>query len=100
LRDSQAALDEARGRVGLVEQAGASAPLDTVGFAGRVDELARRIDAIGPRIDAAAATQQALLANLAVQELEAQQRRLANYAMQAQFALASLYDGATAGVGQ
>jgi hypothetical protein len=35
-----------------------------------------------------------------VHELEAQQRRLANYATQAQFALASLYDGAaTAGVG-
>jgi hypothetical protein len=32
-----------------------------------------------------------------VRELEAQKRRLASYAMQAQFALASLYDRAAAG---
>lgn len=97
LRETGAALDEARERVALVEQAGESAPRDTAGFAQRVDDLARRVDAIGPRIDATAAAQQQMLANVAVQELEAQKRRLASYAMQAQFALASLYDGATVG---
>jgi hypothetical protein len=100
LRETGAALDEARERVALVEQAGKSAPQDTAGFAQRVDDLARRVDAIGPRIDATAAAQQQMLANVAVQELEAQKRRLASYAMQAQFALASLYDGATAGASQ
>ena len=100
LRESAAALDEARERVALVEQAGDSAPRDTAGFARRVDDLAQRVETMGPRIDATAAAQQRMLANLAVQELEAQKRRLASYAMQAQFALASLYDGATARVAQ
>ncbi|HSW32703.1 MAG TPA: hypothetical protein VLH36_03715 [Steroidobacteraceae bacterium] len=100
LRETGAALDEARERVALVEQAGESAPRDTAGFAQRVDDLALRVDAIAPRIDATAAAQQQMLANVAVQELEAQKRRLASYAMQAQFALASLYDGATAGASQ
>ena len=40
------------------------------------------------------------LADLAVAELQAQQRRLGRYSTQAQFALASLYDGATAGGGR
>jgi hypothetical protein len=100
LRETQTALAEARERVSLVDQAGESAPRDTAGFAQRVDDLAQRVDAIGPRIDATAAAQQQMLANVAVQELEAQKRRLASYAMQAQFALASLYDGATAGGAQ
>ncbi len=100
LRETGASLAEARERVALVEQAGESAPRDTAGFAQRVDDLARRVDTIGPRIDATAAAQQQMLANVAVQELEAQKRRLASYAMQAQFALASLYDGATAGAVQ
>ena len=100
LRETGAALAEARERVALVEQAGESAPRETAGFAQRVDDLAQRVDAIGPRIDATAAAQQRMLANVAVQELEAQKRRLASYAMQAQFALASLYDGATAGAAQ
>jgi hypothetical protein len=65
-----------------------------------VDDLAQRVETMGPRIEATAAAQQRMLANLAVQELEAQKRRLASYAMQAQFALASLYDGATARVAQ
>ena len=97
LRETQTALAEARERVALVEQAGESAPRDTAGFSRRVADLAQRVDLMAPRIDATAAQQQHMLANLAVQELEAQKRRLASYAMQAQFALASLYDGATAG---
>ena len=52
---------------------------------------------IQPRIQAAAPAQERLLASLAVEELEAQKARLANYGMQAQFALAALYDGAVAG---
>ena len=100
LRETGASLAEARERVALVEQADRSAPQHTAGFARRVTDLARRVDVIGPRIDATAAAQQQMLANVAVQELEAQKRRLASYAMQAQFALASLYDGATAGAAQ
>jgi hypothetical protein len=97
LRETGAGVAEARERLARVEQAGETAPRDTRGFAGRIDGLARRADELGPRVDAVAAAQEGLLARLAVQELEAQKRRLANYAMQAQFALAALYDGASAG---
>jgi hypothetical protein len=97
LRETGAAVEEARERLALVAQAGETAPRDTQGFARRIDELATRADRLAPRIDAVASAQEGLLAKLAVQELEAQKRRLANYAMQAQFALAALYDGATAG---
>ena len=97
LRESQAALDEARRRVALVEQAGETAPLDTATFAARIANLAERVDALGPPLDATAAAQEGVLASVAVRELEAQKRRLASYAMQAQFALASLYDRASAG---
>ena len=94
LRETQAALDEARDRVARVGQAGETAPRDTSAFVARIEELARRADALGPDIDATAAAQERLLAGIAVRELEQQKRRLASYAMQAQFALASLYDGA------
>jgi hypothetical protein len=100
LRETGTALAEARARFAQVGQAGESAPRETAGFARRVDDLAQRVDAIGPRIDATAVAQQRMLAKVAVQELEAQKRRLASYAMQAQFALASLYDGATVGAAQ
>ncbi len=98
LHDTGKLLAEARERVQLVELAGTAAPRDTGTFAQRVRELSARVDAIGPRIDAARTAQERVLAAIAVDELEAQKRRLASYATQAQFALAALYDGASAGV--
>ena len=98
LRETGQLLEGARSREQLVELAGATAPRDTAGFASRVRELAERVEQIGPRIDAASLAQERVLAGIAVQELEAQKRRLASYATQAQFALAAIYDGATAGV--
>ena len=71
---------------------------NTAGFASRIRELDARVDDIGPRIDAAGVAQERVLADIAVRELESQKRRLASYATQAQFALAAIYDGATAGV--
>jgi hypothetical protein len=97
LRETADALAEARLRLDLLQAGGATAPRDPTGFGQRVAGLAARIDEITPRIDATAAAQERVLAGIAVNELEAQKRRLANYATQAQFALASLYDGAAAG---
>ena len=94
LAAATAALTEARRRLDAVAAAGDLAPRNTVGFAHRVAELGERIARIGPAIDRTAAAQERVLADLAVAELQAQQRRLASYATQAQFALASLYDGA------
>ncbi len=98
LRETGTLLARARSGVELVEVAGATAPRSTAGFAARVSELARRVDEIGPRIDAASVAQERVLADIAVKELEAQKTRLASYATQAQFALAAIYDGASAGV--
>jgi hypothetical protein len=100
LRQTDAALDETRGRLALVEQAGDLAPRQTEGFESRVGGLGRRMSDLQPRIEAAAAAQEQVLAAIAVQELEAQKARLANYASQAQFALATLYDGAASRGGQ
>ena len=97
LQESADALAEAKLRMDLVQQAGVTAPHDTAVFAERVSALAARIDELQPRLAAAASAKERVLADIAVGELEAQQRRLASYATQAQFALASLYDGAAAG---
>ena len=100
LQQADVALAETRRRLALVEQAGDLAPRQTDGFAARVSELRRRMSALQPRIDAAAAAQEQVLAGIAVREIEAQKARLASYATQAQFALATLYDGAASGGGR
>jgi hypothetical protein len=97
LAETDTALAEARRRRALVEQAGDLAPRSTEGFAERVRGIERRVERLQPAIDAAAAAQERLLSDIAVRELEAQKARLASYATQAQFALAALYDGASAG---
>ncbi len=66
----------------------------------RVEELAARVARMTPLIDATALAQERALAELAVAQLQAQQQRLGSYATQAQFALASLYDGASNGGGR
>ena len=63
-------------------------------------ELAERVARISPLIDSTALAQERALSELAIAELQAQQKRLGSYSTQAQFALASLYDGATAGGGR
>jgi hypothetical protein len=97
LHETENQLAEARERSGRVEQAADLAPRNTAGFAARVGELRERIARLQPRLQAASVAQEGLLADLAVKQLEAQKARLANYGMQAQFALAALYDGAVAG---
>ena len=98
VRETATLLADARRGMQQVDEASASAPQSTAGYASKVRSLAARVEAMGPSIDAAAAAQQRVLVAIAVDELEAQKRRLASYATQAQFALAAIYDGATAGV--
>lgn len=97
LRDSGDALAEAKLRVQLVQQAGEAAPRNTTAFAGRVAGLGTRIDELTPHLEATANAQERVLADIAIGELQAQKQRLASYAAQAHFALASLYDSAAAG---
>ena len=101
LRQAGRELRDARQRLDAIVAAGDLVPRKAEGFAQRVTELSARVERIGPAIDAVALAQERVLADLAVRELQAQKRRLANYATQAQFALASLHDGAsTAGGGR
>jgi hypothetical protein len=100
LRLAATELDEAKERYAAIAAAGDLVPQSTVGFAGRVEELAARVARMTPVIDATALAQERALAELAVARLEAQQKRLGSYATQAQFALASLYDGASTGGGR
>jgi hypothetical protein len=97
---TQAALDDARTRLDAIARAGDLVPRNTEGFAARIAELAQRVATIGPAVDATALAQERVLADLAVGELLAQKQRLESYTMQAQFALASLYDGAATGGGR
>jgi len=100
LRQTQAALAETESRLGALGSAGELVPRNTQEFAGRVTELADRVARITPQIDATALAQERALAGIAIAELKAQQKRLGSYSTQAQFALASLYDGAGSGGGR
>jgi hypothetical protein len=100
LQETTTALDTARIASSALQQAIGSAPEPASGSAARVRELADRVDSLLPRLDAAAQATERLLADLAVEELDAQQRRLASYTAQAQFALAALYDAAASGGGK
>jgi hypothetical protein len=97
LRESGEALAEVRTRLARIPQAASDADEGTGGFAARRREIARRIDDLEPRMQIVAAAQERVLAELAVNELESQKRRLASYATQAQFALAAIYDSAALG---
>lgn len=69
-------------------------PVETGDFAGRVTTLQQRIGALQARLATAETAQSSALAELAVQGLEQQKKRLQGYRIQAQFALATLYDQA------
>ena len=69
-------------------------PVETGDFAGRVTALQQRIDGLQVRLEAAEAAQGRALAELAIETLEQQKHRLEGYRVQAQFALATLYDQA------
>jgi hypothetical protein len=69
-------------------------PIETGDFAGRVSGLQQRIGALQVRLAAAETTQSQALAELAVHDLEQRKKRLQGYRVQAQFALATIYDQA------
>ena len=75
-------------------------PIATGDFAQRVSALQQRIGALQVRLTAAETAQGQALADLAVQDLEQQKQRLRGYRVQAQFALATLYDQAAHPAGE
>jgi hypothetical protein len=96
-RELEVTVKEARRRWTLIERARIESPKQTDGFAARVTGLSPRIDTLMARLDAADQTQSHYLADIAIRELEVQKERLSAYGLQAQFALATIYDRATSG---
>jgi hypothetical protein len=97
MRELEVATKEARRRWVLVERAREEYPARTERFAQRVEMLQPRIDALTARLSSVAESQNRYLASIAIRELESQKERLASYSLQARFALASIYDRASAG---
>jgi hypothetical protein len=95
LRELNVAATEARRRWVLVERARKDYPARTEQFAQRVSTLQPRIAGLSSRLALAAESQNQYLAQVAIRELESQKQRLAEYSLQARFALASIYDRAS-----
>jgi len=95
LRELNVAATEARRRWVLVERAREEYPARTEQFARRVASLQPQIANLSARLAKAAEAQNRYLAQVAVRELESQKQRLAEYSLQARFALASIYDRAS-----
>jgi tetratricopeptide (TPR) repeat protein len=94
LKTLDAALAEANRRWLRVEQARQTAPTTTGDFALRIDALQARMTSLRGKLKDAATAQGELLADIAVTELDAQKQRIADYEVQARFALATIYDRA------
>lgn len=65
-------------------------------FSDRLQVASQSLDALMPKVESLAAEQQVVLQNMAVADLFAQKDNLATYLVQARFAVAQLYDQATA----
>jgi Tfp pilus assembly protein PilF len=98
LRQLDAQLFDARTRYRAVVEALGTVPQRNAQFARRIEAIAPRVEGLGTRVAAARTRQGEYLAALAVEELEAQKARLAEYSVQARYALATLYDRATVAV--
>jgi hypothetical protein len=94
LRELDAALEELQNRWVLVQNARATVPSNTGEFAERIAALAGRIRSVRERLVDTSGQQSVYLQTVAASELSAQKQRLAEYAVQARFALADIYDRA------
>lgn len=91
-----AGLAGASAREAALAQAQRDEPARFERFAERIAALQRRLEALIPRVAALTLEQQGVVEGLAVAELARQKERLVVYATQARFAVAQLYDRATA----
>jgi hypothetical protein len=76
-------------------QAQRKEPLRFDAFGTRIATMAPRLQALSAQVASLSATQKARVQDIAVAELTRQQERLAEYANQARFAVAQLYDRAS-----
>ncbi|HEX9707934.1 MAG TPA: tetratricopeptide repeat protein [Steroidobacteraceae bacterium] len=96
LRDLNAAVYDARTRETASSRAREGAPERNAALGVRVRNVSPRVVALAVRVDAAKSAQGHHLADIAIEELEAQRQRLDEYSVQARYALATIYDRATA----
>ena len=94
LRETGEALVETQRARRQVDDSMQKQPLEFQAFDERVYGLEPRVEVLKMRVGDAMAEQRAFLQAIAVGELQAQQRRLDTYTVQARFALAAIYDRA------
>ncbi len=95
LQVTQNLLEQARTLDTALRQAQRDEPLRFDAFAQRIASFTPALQAMIPRVAALSQAQQMALQDIAVAALRQQQDRLADYAAQAQFAVAQLYDHGT-----
>jgi len=96
LRELGEQIEQARAGDTALGQAQQDEPAHFKQFAERIGQLDWRIRSLQPRVAELVRDQQQYIQELAVAELEHQKERLANYATQARFAVARIYDRANA----
>ena len=89
------ALPDAAARDAALQAAQGSEPARFDAFESRIPALRTRIATLAPQVAALQQAQQASVQAMAIQALQEQQARLADYGTQARFALAQLQDRAT-----
>lgn len=97
LRDLNASVYDARTRETASGRAREGAPEKNAALGRRVQRMSPRVTELEVRVDKAKSAQAERLADIAVRELEDQRKRLDEYSVQARYALATIYDRATAG---
>lgn len=97
-QQSLVALDDAlavtRGRLGSTDHARQGTPAELAGFAARIAGLEPRIERLQQALRLTRNRQEERLQALVTETLQEQRERLAAYRIQAQFALATIYDRA------
>jgi hypothetical protein len=96
LRDLNATVYDARTRETASGRARVGAPERNAALGRRVQRVSPRLAALAVRVEGAKDAQGRRLADIAVRELEDQRRRLDEYSVQARYALATIYDRASA----
>ena len=99
MRELDAAVYDARTRETASSRARQGAPERNAALGKRVEAVAPRVASLAARVDAAKAAQGRFLAEIAISELQAQRRRLDEYSVQARYAIATIYDRASAAGG-
>jgi hypothetical protein len=94
LRELDAQLEQLQTRWQQLQNARATVPSNTSEFAQRIAQLAARIGDVRQRLLTTSGQQSDYLQTMATTELASQKQRLAEYALQARFALADIYDRA------